>query len=232
MKKPFNIHDWQHKFATSMLDLTLEQEDFEKKDTKTVSALANKFLDISKKMRAGEYPGLQSAEINEIDDLIDMVLQAAVETNITTVIKRLEGMVGKSIKTKKSNLDDEEIDEANVTGTGTSISTGFSPAYATPFAFGKKKKKDIEVLGYKKVNEAHGLDKEDVETLETLINQMEQGTINSKKVEDFIKVLQFIVDSNIKVDQTKDLSKEKNELKVPYRKSGYMGYSEPVKKPK
>ena len=44
-----------------------------------------------------------------------------------------------------------KIDEANTTGTGTSISTGESPAFATPFAFGKKKDKDIEVLGYKKV---------------------------------------------------------------------------------
>ena len=69
---------------------------------------------------------------------------------------------------------DEDLDEANVTGTGTSISTGDSPAYATPFAFGKKKDKDIEVLGYKKVNE--------------------------------------------KTDKSK----------IPHRKSGYMGYSEPV----
>ena len=35
---------------------------------------------------------------------------------------------------------DEELDEANVTGTGTTISTGESPAYATPHAFAKKGK--------------------------------------------------------------------------------------------
>jgi len=33
------------------------------------------------------------------------------------------------------------MEEMNTTGTGTSISTGNSPAYATPFAFKKKKKK-------------------------------------------------------------------------------------------
>ena len=49
--------------------------------------------------------------------------------------------------------DEEEIDEQNVTGTGASFTTGNSPAYATPKAFGKKKKKDVEVLGYKLVNE-------------------------------------------------------------------------------
>ena len=53
----------------------------------------------------------------------------------------------------RKNYPDEykKVQEANVTGTGTSISTGNSPAYATPKAFGKKKDKDIEVLGYKKV---------------------------------------------------------------------------------
>ena len=56
------------------------------------------------------------------------------------------------------HLAEEDLDEANVTGTGTSISTGNSPAYATPKAFSKSKNK-----------------------------------------------------------------------KAPYRKSGYMGYSEPVK---
>ena len=53
----------------------------------------------------------------------------------------------------RNNYPEEhkKIEEANVTGTGTSISTGNSPAYATPKAFGKKKDKDIEVLGYKKI---------------------------------------------------------------------------------
>ena len=34
-----------------------------------------------------------------------------------------------------------ELDEQNTVGTGTSISTGNSPAYATPYVFKKKKKK-------------------------------------------------------------------------------------------
>ena len=43
MKKPFNIHDWQHKFATSMLDLTLEQEEEEElsRDVKILEKLLN-----------------------------------------------------------------------------------------------------------------------------------------------------------------------------------------------
>ena len=48
-------------------------------------------------------------------------------------------------------LEEEELDEQNTVGTGASFSPGNSPAYATPKAFGKKKDKDIEVFGYKKV---------------------------------------------------------------------------------
>ena len=66
--------------------------------TNTISGLANKFLDVSKRLRKGEYKGIQAAEISEIDLLVNLILQAAMETNITAVIKRLENMVGKSIK--------------------------------------------------------------------------------------------------------------------------------------
>ena len=62
---------------------------------------------------------------------------------------------GKLIKADDDGKDHtyifDELDEANTTGTGASFSPGNSPAYATPKAFGKKKDKDIEVLGYKKV---------------------------------------------------------------------------------
>jgi len=45
-----------------------------------------------------------------------------------------------------------ELAEANTTGTGTSISTGSSEAYATPRAFGNnKKKKKKGYMGYKEV---------------------------------------------------------------------------------
>ena len=49
-------------------------------------------------------------------------------------IDELKALIRELIKT--------ELDEANTTGTGTTISTGSSEAYATPFAFrGKRKKK-------------------------------------------------------------------------------------------
>ena len=45
-----------------------------------------------------------------------------------------------------------KLDEENVTGTGTSITTGESPAYATPHAFGDDKEKKLKTyksIGYK-----------------------------------------------------------------------------------
>jgi len=70
------------------------------KDTKTMTGLADAFRDISIGLRKNEYEGIQGAEITEIKKLLDLVLQAAVDTNITTVIQRLEAMIGKSIKNK------------------------------------------------------------------------------------------------------------------------------------
>ena len=48
-------------------------------------------------------------------------------------IDELKALIRELIKT--------ELDEVNTTGTGTTISTGGSEAYATPFAFRKKGKK-------------------------------------------------------------------------------------------
>ena len=58
---------------------------------------------------------------------------------------------GKLVKKDEDGKDHtylyNEIEEANVTGTA-------DGPYNTPNAFGKKKKKDIEVVGYKKVKES------------------------------------------------------------------------------
>ena len=58
-------------------------------------------------------------------------------------IDELRNIIRELIKT--------ELEEISTVGTGASFNTGNSPAFATPFAFGKKKDKDIEVFGYKKV---------------------------------------------------------------------------------
>ena len=59
------------------------------------------------------------------------------------------------------------------------------------------------------LNEGHGLGQKDLDTLESLRNQIEQGTLDSKKQDEFVKVLNFLIKSNILQDKTKDLSKGK-----------------------
>ena len=54
-----------------------------------------------------------------------------------------------------------------------------------------------------KINEAHGLDKEDVNTLKDFL----KNHLSKEKDSKIYKILQFVINSNIEVDQTKDLSK-------------------------
>ena len=90
------------------------------------------------------------AEIQDFEVLVEDKPDDVVLYNISEELKEIYNNFRTHLR---KNYPDEykKVQEANVTGTGTSISTGNSPAYATPKAFGKKKDKDIEVLGYKKV---------------------------------------------------------------------------------
>ena len=57
---------------------------------------------------------------------------------------------------KIQDFDQKELDELNMTGTGTSFNAGNGEGYATPRAFGnnkKKKMKSYKSMGYKPVNE-------------------------------------------------------------------------------
>ena len=65
---------------------------------------------------------------------------------------------------------------------------------------------ELEMRG---LEEGHGLGQKDLDTLESLRNQIEQGTLDSKKQDEFVKVLNFLIKSNILQDKTKDLSKGK-----------------------
>ena len=67
-------------------------------ETKTMTSMAELFLTISKRLRRGEFKGLNTAELEEMGGLIMMILQAAEEGNLTTIMQRMKGIVGKSIK--------------------------------------------------------------------------------------------------------------------------------------
>ena len=59
------------------------------------------------------------------------------------------------------------------------------------------------------IKEGHGLGQKDLDTIERLRNQIEQGSLDSKKRDEYVKVLDFLIKSNILQDKTKDLSKGK-----------------------
>ena len=89
--------------------LIAEQETPE--ETKTVAGLADKFLDISKRMRKGEYKGLQAQEINTIDDLVNFMLQGSSEGNFSTILNRIQAILSKSVKSTPDSSDTEpELD--------------------------------------------------------------------------------------------------------------------------
>tara|TARA_B110000211_G_scaffold191443_1_gene218291 strand:+ start:222 stop:710 length:489 start_codon:yes stop_codon:yes gene_type:complete len=90
------------------------------------------------------------AEIQDFEVLVEDKPDDVVLYNISEELKEIYNNFRTHLR---KNYPDEykKVQEANVTGTGTSINTGNSPAYATPKAFGKMKDKDIEVLGYKKI---------------------------------------------------------------------------------
>ena len=86
--------------------LIAEQEAPE--ETKTITGLADKFLNISKKIRGGkDYKGLQAQEINVIDDLIDFMLQGSTEGNFTTTLNRIQAILSKSVKDTTDPSDTE-----------------------------------------------------------------------------------------------------------------------------
>ena len=48
-----------------------------------------------------------------------------------------------------SFIKKDDVDEANVTGTGASFQAGSGAGYATPYAFKKKRKKDLNEVSYR-----------------------------------------------------------------------------------
>ena len=154
MSKKFNIHDWQAK------QRLVEQSNLDKANDSMDS-----FFGSGKHFKP-EQESMSNASIK--------ALQVAIsDYSLNTILTRLAAIVDQTgkhdeadmIKNLASKINEFELDEQNTTGTGASFSAGNSPAYATPKAFGKKRDKDIEVLGYKKVNEQQDELSKDAQTL-------------------------------------------------------------------
>jgi hypothetical protein len=163
MSKPFNIHDWQDK-QKRLSEADDRPYNWRELPGYNPDAFYGKDSFLSKQHKNYDDPegegkmakGDAIELAKDAEDVAEMIgpdtnLPEWVEAKITKAADYLN-----DVKDYLSNYDasrgDEEIDEANVTGTGTSISTGNSPAYATPHAFGDDKEKKLKTyksIGYK-----------------------------------------------------------------------------------
>ena len=86
------------------------------------------------------------AEAIDMQKLADENSDDMVLYNLSEELKELYNKfrthVRKKYPEEYKKIQEKEIDEANVTGTGASFSAGNSMTYATPFAFKKKRKKE------------------------------------------------------------------------------------------
>ena len=111
----------------------------------------------------------------------------------------------------KKSLQQEIETTPSVPNASTAVTKNIDTGFSGRADYGEEDKAlgredELEMRG---LEEGHGLGQKDLDTLESLRNQIEQGTLDSKKQDEFIKVLDFLIKSNILQDKTKDLSKGK-----------------------
>ena len=126
--------------------------------------------------------------------------------------KKVEKMNLDSLKELiKKSLQQEIETTPSVPNASTAVTKNIDTGFSGRADYGEEDKAlgredELEMRG---LEEGHGLGQKDLDTLESLRNQIEQGTLDSKKQDEFIKVLDFLIKSNILQDKTKDLSKGK-----------------------
>lgn len=103
MAKEFNIKEWQKFHGAKRL---IEAEEAPRLKTKTITELANYFLEISKELRKGKYKGITVGEIDKIDDIVAHIMNGAMAGNLEAVISRLDGMLLKYVKEPDPKLGD------------------------------------------------------------------------------------------------------------------------------
>ena len=131
------------------------------------------------------------AEIQDFEILVDDKSDDVVLYNISEELKELYNNFRTHLR-KNYPEEYKKVQEANVTGTGTSISTGNSPAYATPNAFGnneKKKLKTYKNIGYKKVNE-----QEEEEELSRDVKVLEKLLIAINTKDEWVEMFELLMD--------------------------------------
>ena len=141
MAKKFDIHEWQHKHLFEADDFTPDLEDDELKRGAIQQMMSKE------KENTPVDGGMNQGDYDKVVDILDRyslgeLLDAAVEFYQTGGEDKSAELANKFAADFRKFLDNEdELDEVNVTGGGTSIATGTGPQYATPGAFAKNKSK-------------------------------------------------------------------------------------------
>ena len=138
MDKRFNIHDWQAKQKLS------ENED------KSLQISQKEMEELHKNGKVRLKDGSMLAFIKEDELAKDETPKG--ESMSNEDIAALERIVKKYNMGKIQNVIKifaDRMNETNTTGTGASFNAGSGEGYATPYAFKKKRKKDINEVSYR-----------------------------------------------------------------------------------
>ena len=131
MKKPFNIHDWQAKQTIKRLT---EQKDIDNIMRMNPDANRDSLDNLYQ-------PDLSVYGKKDKDDLyyIDQIKRDLEELDDKEAIKYLNDLIKAIVALRDSITNEDDLEEASMTGTGASFTAGSGAGYMTPNAFKKKK---------------------------------------------------------------------------------------------
>ena len=120
--------------------------------------------------------------------------------------KVMYGIATKQAKSKIESMNKDKLKEliqsALQKEDTSTIDTGFSGR--ADYGEEDKALGQEDELEMKGLEEGHGLNQSDLDTLKSLRNQVEQGTVSNKMKDKFVKVLDFLIKSNILQDKGLD----------------------------
>ena len=135
MSERFNIHDWQAKQRQQLL--TEEDSRFPGEDEAGMAPrIGQEDVTIT----------VTKSDQNSLKTLRSQIEQGTLDSKMRD---EFVGLLDKLI-----DEEEEELEEANMTGTGASFNAGSGEGYATPNAFGDNKNKKLKTyksIGYKEI---------------------------------------------------------------------------------
>ena len=155
--------------------------------------------------------GMPLADVGYLDNHIEIIKDAAKKVNevekpsvdvTSSVLKKINANVNTPKTMAKAILDFiDQVDDNESEAIMKNPKLKMGLKYIKDLADEKDKPGAV--------SEGHGLGQKDLDTIESLRNQIEQGSLDGKKRDEYVKVLNFLIKSNILQDKTKDLSKGK-----------------------